>query len=125
MRLLIDTHIALWLMRDAPELSSVARNIIKAADEVFFSSASMWEAAMKASIGKLPLDPVRFEEQLLLAGVQPLAVTWAHSLELRELPPHHRDPFDRMLVAQALSEPLHLLTHNAALAAYGDLILLV
>lgn len=125
MRLLIDTHIALWLMRDAPELSVAARNLIKAADEVFFSSASMWEAAIKASIGKLPLDPVRFEEQLLLAGIQPLAVTWAHCLKLRELPPHHRDPFDRMLVAQALSEPLHLLTHDAALAAYGDLILLV
>ena len=125
MRLLIDTHIALWLMRDAPELNAAARRIIKAADEVFFSTASMWEAAIKASIGKLPLDPVRFEEQLLLAGIQPLAVTWAHCLKLRELPPHHRDPFDRMLVAQALSEPLHLLTQDAALAAYGDLILLV
>lgn len=125
MRLLIDTHIALWLMRDAPELNAAARNIIKSADEVFFSSASMWEAAIKASVGKLPLDPVRFEEQLLLAGIQPLAVTWAHCLKLRELPPHHRDPFDRMLIAQALSEPLHLLTHDAALAAYGDLILLV
>ncbi len=125
MRLLIDTHIALWLMRDAPELNAAARNIIKAADEVFFSSASMWEAAIKASIGKLPLDPVRFEEQLLIAGIQPLAVTWAHCLKLRELLSHHRDPFDRMLVAQALSEPLHLLTHDAALAAYGDLILLV
>ena len=125
MKLLLDTHIALWLMRDAAELSAAARRAIGAADQVFVSSASVWEATIKAGLGKLPVDPARFESQLIEAGILPLAVTWAHAVKLRDLPFHHRDPFDRMLVAQAMSEPLHLLTHDAALAAYGDLIRLV
>ena len=125
MRLLLDTHIALWLMRDAVELNTAARRALQAADEIFVSSVSVWEVTIKAGLGKLPIDPVRFEAQLLLAGIQPLPVTWAHAVSLRDLPLHHRDPFDRMLIAQAKSEPLILLTHDTAFAAYGDSVMLV
>ena len=125
MKLLLDTHIALWLVRDAPELSAQARRLILAAEAVFVSSVSMWEATIKVAIGKLPLEPARLESQLLAAGVQPLPLTWAHARALHGLPMHHRDPFDRMLVVQAMSEPLHLLTHDAALAPYSELVILV
>lgn len=125
MKLLLDTHIALWLMRDAIEFSPAARRMVHAADEVFVSSASLWEVAIKADLGKLPIDVGRFETQLLDAGIRPLPVTWAHAVSLRGLPFHHRDPFDRILVAQAISEPLRLLTHDAALAAYGALVIVM
>ena len=125
MKLLLDTHIALWLVRDAPELSAEARRLISGAESVFVSSVSMWEATIKVALGKLPLDPARLESQLLAAGVQPLPLTWAHARALHGLPMLHRDPFDRMLVVQAMTEPLHLLTHDAALAAYSDLVILV
>ena len=125
MKLLLDTHIALWLVRDAPELSAQARRLILAAEAVFVSSVSIWEATIKVATGKLPLDPARLESQLLVAGVQPLPLTWAHARALHGLPMHHRDPFDRMLVVQAMSEPLHLLTHDAALLPYSDLVILV
>ena len=125
MKLLLDTHIALWLVRDAAELSAQARRLILAAEAVFASSVSMWEATIKVAIGKLPLEPARLESQLLAAGVQPLPLTWAHARALHGLPMHHRDPFDRMLIVQAMSEPLHLLTHDAALAPYSDLVILV
>ena len=125
MKLLLDTHIALWLVRDAPELSAQARRLILAAEAVFVSSVSIWEATIKVATGKLPLEPARLESQLLAAGVQPLPLTWAHARALHGLPMHHRDPFDRMLVVQAMSEPLHLLTHDAALVPYSDLVILV
>ncbi len=125
MKLLLDTHIALWLVRDAPELSAEARRLINSADAVFVSSVSIWEATIKVAIGKLPLDPARLESQLLAAGVQPLPLSWAHARALHGLPMLHRDPFDRMLVVQAMTEPLHLLTHDAALSPYSNLVILV
>lgn len=125
MRLLLDTHVALWLMRDAAELGARARRAIQGADEVFVSSVSIWEVTIKAGLGKLPVDPARFESQLLLAGIQPLPVTWAHAVKLHDLPMLHRDPFDRMLVAQAMSEPLHFLTHDVALKPYSDLVIAI
>ena len=125
MNLLLDTHIALWLVRDAPELSAEARRLISHAESVFVSSVSMWEATIKVALGKLPLDPARLESQLLAAGVQPLPLTWAHARALHGLPMLHRDPFDRMLVVQAMTEPLHLLTHDATLLPYSKLVVLV
>ena len=119
MKLLLDTHILLWVMRDASELSAQARAMIARAEEVYVSSISLWEAAIKSSLGKLPVAPVRLEAAALQAGFRPLAVTWVHALAVHGLPLLHRDPFDRMLIAQAISEPMHLLTSDAALAAYG------
>ena len=125
MRLLLDTHIAIWLARDATELTTAARKLITEADEVFVSSASIWEATIKVALGKLPLLPQRFADQLRLAGIEPLPVTWAHALAVHSLPALHKDPIDRLLVAQAMSEPMHLLTHDAALAAYSNLVIVV
>ena len=110
MKLLLDTHIVLWLLRDARELKAGARSMIGHAEAVFVSAASWWEVAIKVAAGKLPVEPERLQAQALAA---------------HGLPPLHRDPFDRMLVAQAISEPLHLLTHDAALAAYSDLVTVV
>ena len=90
-----------------------------------FSSASLWEATIKVGLGKLPLDPQRLADQLQRTGVRPLAVTWQHALAVHRLPPLHKDPFDRLLVAQAMAEPLHLLTHDATLVPYSELVILV
>ncbi len=125
MKLLLDTHILLWVMRDADELSVAARAMIARAEEVYVSSISLWEASIKASVGKLPVAPTRLEAAAIAAGFRPLAVTWVHALAVHGLPMLHRDPFDRMLVAQAISEPLHLITSDAALAAYGPQVTLV
>ncbi|MBA3597398.1 MAG: type II toxin-antitoxin system VapC family toxin [Methylibium sp.] len=125
MKLLLDTHIVLWMLRDARELGAQARKLIGAADELYVSSVSIWEAAIKAAAGKLPIDMPRMEAQLLATGCLPLPMTWAHAVAYRQLPPLHRDPFDRMLVSQAMSEPLRFLTHDAALAAYSDLVTVV
>lgn len=125
MKLLLDTHIVLWMLRDARELNAQARKLIGAADELHVSSVSIWEAAIKSAAGKLPIDMPRMEAQLLATGCLPLPMTWAHAVAYRQLPLLHRDPFDRMLVAQAMSEPLRLLTHDAALAAYSDLVTVV
>ena len=125
MKLLLDTHIVLWVLRDARELKAGARSMIGQAEAVFVSAASWWEVSIKAAAGKLPVEPERLQAQALAAGFEPLPVTWTHALAVHGLPALHRDPFDRMLVAQAISEPLHLLTHDAALAAYSDLVTVV
>ncbi|MBC7727389.1 MAG: type II toxin-antitoxin system VapC family toxin [Microbacteriaceae bacterium] len=125
MKLLLDTHILLWLMQDAPQLSAAARRLIEQAESVHVSSVSLWEVVIKRSLGKLRLDPNALDDHLAASAVQPLAVSWAHARQLRTLPTHHGNPFDRMLVAQAMSEPLHLLTHDAALAPYSELVILV
>ena len=125
MKLLLDTHIVLWVLRDARELKAGARAMIGHAEAVFVSAASWWEISIKAAAGKLPVEPERLQARALAAGFEPLPVTWTHALAVHGLPPLHRDPFDRMLIAQAISEPLHLLTHDAALAAYSDLVTVV
>ena len=125
MKLLIDTHILVWLLQDAPQLSADARRLLNDADSVHVSTVTLWEVAIKRSLGKLRLDPDVLDAHLASGMMQPLAITWAHARRLRTLPPHHGDPFDRMLVAQALCEPLRLLTHDATLAVYSDLVILV
>jgi PIN domain nuclease of toxin-antitoxin system len=125
MRLLLDTHLVLWAMQDSPSLSADAREWINKADAVYVSAASLWEISIKATLGRLHVDSEHLEHQLGAAGFIQLPVTWSHASMLRNLPPLHRDPFDRMLVAQALSEPLRLLTHDAALTGYSDLVTLV
>jgi PIN domain nuclease of toxin-antitoxin system len=124
-KLLLDTHILLWVMQDARELKREARRLLGAAEEIHVSSASLWEAAIKAALGKLKVDLDRLDTRLTELGFLALPVTWAHARQVRQLPLLHRDPFDRMLIAQAISEPLHLLTHDAALAAYSDLVTVV
>src|SRR6187402_3199418 len=102
MRILLDTHIYLWWLQDSPKLSTQARSNIESATEVYVSSASIWEAAIKISIGKLEADIEALAAHIVKSGFIELPVLARHSIQLTRLPEHHRDPFDRMLVAQAM-----------------------
>ena len=125
MKLLLDTHILLWVMQDAPQLGRPARRLLNDAEAIYVSSVSLWEITIKSALGKLRVDQNEFDAQLEKIGFAPLPVTWAHTRGLRTLPLLHGDPFDRMLVAQAMSEPLHLLTRDAVLKTYSDLVVVV
>ncbi|HDR9874508.1 TPA: type II toxin-antitoxin system VapC family toxin [Burkholderia cenocepacia] len=118
MRLLLDTHIFLWIATNDPRLSTRARRLISAADERFVSSASIWEAAIKAGLGKLDIDVGELIRAISASGIRELPVRAVHGAAVRNLPHHHRDPFDRLLVAQARHEPLRLVTADAHLARY-------
>ncbi len=126
MRLLLDTHILLWWLANAPALPTRARELIAdPANEVFVSPMSLWEIAVKTRLGKLVADAAEVRTAALADGFVPLPFTPEHALAVAQLPDHHRDPFDRILVAQARVEPLHLLTHDGIVAAYGGDVLLV
>lgn len=116
--LLLDTHAFLWWRTASPRLRDEAREVIAAADAVFVSAASAWEAAIKVGLGRLEL-PDRFEAGVEESGFEKLPVTFAHAEATATLPQHHRDPFDRMLVAQARIEGLTLVSHDRRLAPYG------
>ncbi len=123
MKLLLDTQIALWALTDSPRLSVRARNLIVDPDAtVFFSAASVWEIAIKHRLarGDMPVSGAEADGLFREAGYNELPITAAHAAATEKLPGHHADPFDRMLVAQALYEPLRLLTHDRQLLAYGE-----
>lgn len=120
MRILLDTHIYLWWLQDHPKLSSLAREKIISATEVYVSSASIWEASIKIGIGKLEADIDVLVAQIAENGFLELTVSARHAAQLARLPEIHRDPFDRMLVAQAICEPLRLLTADMQVAAYSS-----
>ena len=103
-------------------LSRDATRVIERAETVYVSSVSIWEVAIKATLGKLKLDVEDLLRSLNDQEFEQLPVTWEHARVFSWLPVHHRDPFDRMLVAQAMSEPLILLTHDETLSAYGDIV---
>jgi PIN domain nuclease of toxin-antitoxin system len=123
MRLLLDTHVFLWWINDGPELSAKARATIrKGQNECFLSVASAWEMAIKSSTGKLVLSqPLeRFiPEQLAANGFRLLEIDFRHAAKVETLPFHHRDPFDRLIVAQAMSEKMPIVSADAALSEYG------
>lgn len=125
MKALLDTNIMLWAMSDPDRLSAAARRELARATEVFVSAASIWEVSIKVGLGKLEVDVDELVEGLSAAGFEPLPITFEHSRAVRGLPHHHRDPFDRMLIAQAFSEPLRLLTHDQLLRRYGDWVVVV
>lgn len=130
MRLLLDTHIALWATLDSKRLSQRAHAMITEADEVIVSVMSLWEIAIKYARRKgqpndIPLSAAQARLIFAEAGYAVLPVMDAHATAIDDLPPHHRDPFDRMLIAQALTEPLRLLTADRALAVYGSMVVLV
>jgi PIN domain nuclease of toxin-antitoxin system len=118
-RFLVDTQALLWWLGDAPALSGPARAAIAdPANEPLVSAASMWEMAIKRSLGKLTV-PEELPDEVVDAGFGWLPVTAEHAWAARELPLHHRDPFDRLLVTQALGEGLPLVTRDERFAAYG------
>lgn len=128
MRALLDTQVALWALTDSPRLSQKARDIIlEPANDIYFSAASVWEIAIKHRLARHDM-PVSGDTAATLcrrAGYIELAVSSIHAAATEALPLHHTDPFDRMLVAQAKSEPMCLLTHDGMLPQYGDTVLLV
>jgi PIN domain nuclease of toxin-antitoxin system len=116
-RLLLDTHVFLWWRGEPSRLSPEVRSSIATADLVFVSVATAWEAAIKASLGRLEL-PDTVEAGVLASGFEKLLITFSHTEHAARLPLHHRDPFDRMLVAQAQAEGLTLVTHDRLLEPY-------
>ncbi|HWG75535.1 MAG TPA: type II toxin-antitoxin system VapC family toxin [Steroidobacteraceae bacterium] len=119
MRVLLDTHVLLWALAYPTKLSPETRRQIDSA-EVFVSAASLWEISIKSSIGKLQADPAQILACIDPAGFEILPVLAEHAVKVARLPHIHRDPFDRMLVAQASTEPMLLLTDDAGLKGYGD-----
>jgi PIN domain nuclease of toxin-antitoxin system len=120
-RILLDTHAFLWAITDDRRLSRQARKILQTAD-LFLSVVSFWEIVTKVQIGKLPLpdSPSKYLPRHVAAlGAEVLPIEAAHVLRLESLPLHHRDPFDRLLIAQSLEEKLPLLSCDTLLAPYG------
>ena len=122
MNVLLDTHLILWSVSDPKLLSKKTREYITNADTIYVSAASIWEMCIKIQLNKLQLDLSMFVQELGNIGVQPLAISWQHAQLTRNLPLLHKDPFDRMLIAQAMSEPLTLLTNDAMLPQYSELV---
>lgn len=122
MHLLLDTHIFIWWLKDDVNLSKQMRMLVNHADEIYISSASIWEAAIKIQLGKLKVDIDALIASIEAEGFLELPITAKHAALVSQLPHHHRDPFDRMLIAQALSEPLRLVTADAKLKVYSELV---
>lgn len=116
MRILLDTHVLLWAVLDDPRLSPAQRQAIEAG-EIYLSAASIWEIGIKRALGKLevPDEIFRIAQD---AGCRPLPISWVHAETAAALPPHHSDPFDRVLIAQARCEGLNLLSSDTRIAAY-------
>jgi PIN domain nuclease of toxin-antitoxin system len=99
--------------------------MIESADQIYVSAASIWEVAIKASLGRIEADASELAAAIAPSGFVELPVSAAHAAGVAALAPHHGDPFDRLLVAQAMAEPLRLVTADTALAKYSDLVILV
>lgn len=127
MRRRLDTHIALWAVTASPRLSLAAQSLILHSDEVHVSVATLWEIAIKHALarGDMPVSAALALQAFESAGYLVLNVAPAHVLAVESLPAWHKDPFDRLLVAQAVTEPLKLLTADVALARYSDLVVVV
>ncbi len=125
MRLLLDTHVLIWALVEPERLAAKVRAELEdPANEVLFSAASVWEMAIKSALGRADF---RVSPETLVRGAQAtgfveLTVRSAAALKVASLPPHHRDPFDRLLVAQAMTEPALLYTADVQLLAYSDLV---
>ena len=123
MNLLLDTHLLLWAASEPKKLSAKTRTLLLApANQLIFSSASLWEISIKNGLERsdFNVDPRRLWRMLLVNGYRELPVTSEHAVAVNDLPPLHKDPFDRILVAQARAEGLTLLTADKAVAKYGE-----
>ena len=128
MNLLLDTHVALWAITDSDRLSRTARELITADRAVVWVSVvSLWEIAIKHSLGRgdMPVSAKAAAGYFRASGFRVLAIQAEHTMGIEDLPDIHADPFDRLLVAQALAEPMRLLTHDALVARYSDTIVAV
>lgn len=120
MKLLLDTHVLVWWLAGGARLPARARELVRdPANEAYFSAASVWEIAIKAALGKIRVDPGEMIAALGHGGIRELPVTAGHAAQVFSLPHLHRDPFDRLLVAQCAVESMRLLTVDHALSRYG------
>jgi PIN domain nuclease of toxin-antitoxin system len=125
---LLDTHIALWAIADSPRLPQTARALILAqTNTIYVSIASIWEIGIKHSLrrGDMPVSGETALHYFRDAGYRILPIEAEHAVAVEALPLHHQDPFDRLLVAQALTEPLRLISHDRQVAQYSDTVILV
>lgn len=122
MRVLLDTHTFLWFVNDDPQLSPIAKNLLESDADVWVSIASLWEIAIKVNIGKLTL-PKPFNEfisqQIQSNEIDVLAIAITHVSEISTLPSHHRNPFDRLLIAQSMIEQVPLISVDVIFDRYG------
>ena len=120
MRLLLDTHVLIWWLSDDRKLAKEARQIIaNPNNDVFVSAASVWEVAIKAALGRIDVELDEFEDEIVKSGFRPLPIGLRHAVTVGNLPPVHRDPFDRMLVAQSSVEELRVMSHDRVFGRYG------
>ena len=128
MRLLLDTHVLLWALSDPGRLKPEICDLLEdAANEVLFSAASIWEIAIKAALGRadFAIHPGRVAQAARMTGFMELPVSADAAARVADLPRHHRDPFDRLLVAQAMAEPARLYTADPLLPSYSELVQLI
>ena len=131
MRFIADTHILLWAIAGSPRLPKRALELIEDSSSIIVASAaSVWEVAIKYALRRgqsddMPLSGAQMLVELERADFDLLAISGRHAAGIDSLPPHHGDPFDRLLVAQAIVEGMRLLTHDKTLAAYGDVVIQV
>ena len=128
MRLLLDTQIMLWALTGSTRLGKAARGLIAdPANDIYVSTASIWEIAIKHALGRgdMPVGAARAAELCAAAGYRELPVAWLHAVVVETLPPLHADPFDRILVAQSIAEPMRLLSRDTAVAGYGATVMAV
>jgi len=123
-RILLDTHLLLWALAAPRRLPKAARQRIVEAD-VYVSAASIWEISIKSALGKLKADPSTVLAAIEPAGFKHLPITGQHAAGVAMLPQLHKDPFDRLLIAQAALEPMILLANDSSLAGYGLLVTVV
>ncbi|NET57989.1 MAG: type II toxin-antitoxin system VapC family toxin [Symploca sp. SIO2E6] len=122
MKLLLDTHTFLWFINDSPQLSKDAKNLLESEADLLLSVASLWEIAIKVSIGKLSL-PDRYDkfipQQLTVNEIEILPISMVHLAMVAKLPFHHRDPFDRLLIAQAMVEQVSIVSIDVVFDSYA------
>lgn len=121
MRLLLDTHVLVWLISDSRRLSAAARNLLADPDnELLYSVVNLWELAIKYGLRRtsILLDPRLLRRELLKNGFVELAITGEHAVAIDQLPPLHKDPFDRLLIAQSIVEGITLITADPVVARY-------
>ena len=126
MRLLLDTHVLVWCLSGDRKLPRATAELIRdPATDVYFSAVSIWEVAIKSALGKMRADANAMLQYLVAEGFTELPVMARHTVATVTLPMHHRDPFDRLLVAQSRTESLRLLTNDKIMALYGEPVVLV
>lgn len=125
MNILLDTHVFLWCVLEDQKLTRKAKDLISQADQIFISSASIWELTIKKGLKKLDLDINELVQAISSSGFSELPIKNQHATAVLQLQDLHRDPFDRLLIAQAISEPLVFLTADKQLESYSTLVTLI